>query len=107
MIDGRSYFGIKYLRGSWVFAKLDTLGIMTFKTYENAYTWMSKWNTLYRKNLMIIKVRPLSAGTIPERICSSVQPNVLSKFYNNNISKCYHDEPVAGTICYRGVEVLT
>jgi len=109
VIDGRSGFGIKYLRGTKVFANPKTLGIMTFKTYDYAYDWINSWYS-YSKELMIIQVRPLCRGFIPDQICSSMETRLLYYFYARNKYPLYSGYLVAppdGTICYKGVEVLT
>ena len=88
-------------RGTEVHARPETLGVMCFDTYKNAYRLIHQHH-YYRDNCIIIKVIPMGRGSSPLIIGS---PSRLDQYYEGN--DWYRSlVPPAGTVCYPAVYVV-
>lgn len=105
LVNGNSTYALKYLSGTKVFARPETLGIMTFENKRYAEGWSRRMDCCYIKSLMVIKVETIGRGKIPQLICDNFSASALKRFY-----KKYDDfrtlYPPDGTTCYPGVRVL-
>lgn len=77
VINGNSPYSLKYLPGTEVYARPETLGIMTFETKESAYKWKCKM--FAPSGLKVIEVIPMGRGKFPQWIAP---PRSLKKFYD-------------------------
>ena len=113
VINGNSIYAIQYLKGSKVFARPETLGIMTFKSRYDAVNWKDgieyhEYNNHWDGDdvhLKVIAVETIGRGKVPKSISSSVRSDRLKSFYKNPHYRI-NTNPVDRTVCYPGVRVL-
>ena len=86
-------------------ADKSTLGLMVFKTKENALALVERWSRM--DILKIKRVIPLSRGRTPKEIGYA---DMVRQFYelrkNNMLSEPYTAIPPEGTICYHKLRVV-
>ena len=102
MVHGATKYALKYEPETEVHARPETLGVMCFDTYKNAYRLIHQHH-YYRDNCIIIKVIPMGRGKIPILLGS---PKRLNEFYTLGCENLNHLIPPKGTICYPAVYVL-
>ena len=122
MINGHSNFSILYEKETAVYADPDTLGIMVFKTKQQAEKWMNTHNS-YGSDLIIKRVIPIGRGKAPKYISADVGPDDIRAYYElssiieSNLISNFNEykiigtevlvvKPIPGTICYPGVYVV-
>lgn len=113
MINGNSSFALRYLRGTDVWAREDTIGIMVFKTITDAdhfaWSWSKdNWWSGACKELRILRVLPYGKGLYPSLISAHVDAEYLRNYYHYEQDRDYVDvnSPPDGTMCYKGVHVV-
>jgi len=106
VIHGNSKYALKYEKGTDVFARPETVGIMTFKTLSAAWEWASSISFWLGDGAKVLRVQPFGKGHVPISIPS---PSRLFEFYKNperfrrnHLTQTTPD----GTLCYPGVRVL-
>ena len=99
LINRRSCFSQKYLKGKMVTADPQTPGIFTFETKKHAQAFMPLMEQL------ILKVQPIGKGTRPSHISRDLCQRGLMRFFKALASKLTMWPP-NGTICYPAVKVL-
>ena len=99
LINRRSCFCQKYLKGKIVTADPQTPGIFTFQTKQHAEVFMPQMEQL------ILKVKPLGKGVTPSCISRDLCQRDLMRFFKSLASKLTMWPP-NGTICYPAVKVL-
>lgn len=101
MVHGSTKYALKYDPETAVYALPETLGVMCFDTYKNAYK-LIRQHWYYGENCMIIKVIPMGRGRRPKSIGS---PTRLKEYYEED--HWYRSLiPPDGTICYPAVYVV-
>jgi len=112
IVNGNSVFALKYLPGTDVWAKPNTLGIMVFKNITSAENFAASWNRQYywddsSYRFIVIRVLPYGKGSIPQTICSEIDSRSLHSYYGRYGHEWYgHGLPPDNTICYKGVHVI-
>jgi len=108
IINGRSKYGRLYKKGETVYAEPDTLGIMCFKTKEEAVNFsmdLSGWNYHHTKNFKVVRVKPIGKRKKIDYISKFLTSNCLDNFYSNVRETVMATAP-NGTIGYPGVFVV-
>lgn len=104
IVNGNSKFCLTYEKDTYVKALEKTLGIMVFKTRQDAELWMEGWRNV-EDCWKIKRVIPIGRGKTPSEISKYISSQYLRHFYKDY----WMDErisPVSGTICYPGVYVV-
>jgi len=102
MVHGSSLYGLKYDIDTEVHARPETLGVMCFRTYTDAYRLIHQ-HYYYRDHCIVIKVIPMGRGKIPHVLGS---PQRLKDFYSGVEWNPRRLIPPDGTICYPAVYVI-
>ena len=108
IINGRSKYGRLYKKGKTIYADPNTLGIMCFKTKEEAVNFardLSGWNYHHNKNFKVVKVKPIGKGKKIHYISKFLTTNSLDNFYSNIRESVMATAP-NGTVGYPGVFVV-
>ncbi|MCK5611683.1 hypothetical protein KAR91_57965 [Candidatus Pacearchaeota archaeon] len=109
VVNGNSPYGLKYLPGTTVTAKEETLGIMTFveKYQAKSFAQHLGWSDYGREKCMVITVETIGRGKYPKIISSGIQTEHLDSFYFQTDSYWKRETiPPDGTMCYPAVKVL-
>jgi len=108
IINGRSKYGRLYKKGETVYAESHTLGIMCFKTQEEAENFardLSGWNYHHTKNFKVVRVKPIGKGKKINYISKFLTTNSLDTFYSDVRESVMATAP-NGTFGYNGVVVV-
>ncbi len=111
VINGNSKYALRYLPGSIVTARKETLGVMTFKNKIAAVNWMDiinynqyqTWES--QLNLIVIRVETIGRGKAPRWIANDVTAEDLDNFYSPE-SEYQSMLAIDNTLCYPAVKVL-
>ena len=109
VVNGNSKYSLVYEKDTNVYAPEGTLGVMVFKSRQEAHLWLNAWNrvALITNELWSIKkVIPIGRGKVPKLMTRRPISEVMDRFYSNTSRE---DEVRSfipkGTICYPGVFV--
>jgi len=111
VINGNSPYVLRYIPGTTITARKETLGIMVFATKFRAQEFAGNLNLSYwRDRFSVIKVEAIGRGKYPSEICKSWNTAQLRSFYSDDLidSDLFFNSthPPEGTMCYSSVMVL-
>jgi len=105
VINGRSRYSRKYIKGKKVYASKGTLGIMVFTTKKAAEEFANNFNKWLTPKLIVIRVKPIGIEKNIHHISRNMTTFDLDNFYSSN----KHTEvviPPNNTMGYSGVLVV-
>jgi hypothetical protein len=104
-MERKGRYVLQYPKGAIVKARPNTVGIMVFKDYRRAESFLKSMRMT--GILKIIRVKPIGICYIPSRISSGCHDAAIYGFYADEYT--VHKAgitPPTGTECYDAVEVL-
>lgn len=108
VVNGNSIYALKYIKDTEVFAKPETLGVMTFTTRTAAedFAWSFEgiWSDTVK--MIVIRVQSIGKGSAPHYISREVRSYGLECFYSGEEYFWSESSPPDNTMCYPGVKVL-
>lgn len=112
IVNPASKFSLVYKKDTNVYAPDKTLGIMVFKTKDDAKQFVDRISNYQGIEFNIKKVIPIGRGKTPRKISRKLSADSLRQFYKYKdrdltpaTSANLFTIPPAGTICYPGVFV--
>jgi hypothetical protein len=109
LINGRSKYARKYIKGESTYAREGTLGIMVFTTRGDAAAFIASiiYHIPFSKlnSYMIVRVLPIGRGQTVKKISYDISTDDLDLFYNI-LRFAPTSWPPPDTMAYPGVFVI-
>ncbi len=106
MLDRTNRFCLLYQKDHIIWSIPNTLGVMIFAEFRYAERFLQGLGYLPSYN-NILKVKALSPTFYPQMISSAINADHLEIFYNSKLKSANYNTPPFGTLCTKGVHVLT